>query len=206
MRDTVDRQRRAFWLKYLHQWHWISSAVCLIALVLFAGTGFTLNHAGSIEAAPKVEHRKATLPADVLATLAASGKSAPLPAPVRDWIDTRMHLSLAAKDADWSDDEVYLALPRPGGDAWLSIQRDSGEVEYEVTDRGWISYLNDLHKGRNTGAVWSWFIDIFALACLIFAITGLFLLKMHAAQRGATWPMVALGLVLPLVLVLLFIH
>jgi hypothetical protein len=32
------------------------------------------------------------------------------------------------------------------------------------------------------------------------------LLKMHAAQRGATWPLVALGLVLPLVLALLFIH
>jgi hypothetical protein len=79
-------------------------------------------------------------------------------------------------------------------------------VEYESTDRGWISYLNDLHKGRNAGAVWSWFIDIFALACLIFSITGLFLLKMHAGQRGATWPMVALGIVVPLVLAIIFIH
>ncbi|MBB3225778.1 hypothetical protein FHW69_000368 [Luteibacter sp. Sphag1AF] len=206
MRDTVDRQRRAFWLKHLHQWHWISSAVCLLALVLFAMTGFTLNHAGSIEAKPRVDHRQATLPPALLATLDARQKSAPLPAPVREWIQSQWHVSLNGRDADWSEDEIYLALPRPGGDAWLSIQRESGEVEYELTDRGWVSYFNDLHKGRNTGPVWSWFIDIFALACLIFAITGLFLLKMHAAQRGATWPMVALGLVLPLILILLFIH
>jgi hypothetical protein len=54
--------------------------------------------------------------------------------------------------------------------------------------------------------VWSAFIDVFALACLVFAVTGLVLLKMHAAQRGTTWPMVALGLVLPVVIALVFIH
>jgi len=42
-------------------------------------------------------------------------------------------------------------MPRPGGDAWLSIETDSGVLLYERTERGWISYLNDLHKGRNTG-------------------------------------------------------
>jgi hypothetical protein len=29
---------------------------------------------------------------------------------------------------------------------------------------------------------------------------------MHAAQRGATWPLVAFGLLLPLLLALVFIH
>ncbi len=43
------------------------------------------------------------------------------------------------------------ALPRPGGDAWLSVERDSGAISYEITDRGWIAYLNDLHKGRKPG-------------------------------------------------------
>jgi hypothetical protein len=47
---------------------------------------------------------------------------------------------------------------------------------------------------------------VFAFAALVFAVTGLFLLKMHATHRPATWPMVGLGLVLPLLLALLFIH
>ncbi|UPG86743.1 PepSY-associated TM helix domain-containing protein [Luteibacter aegosomatis] len=207
MRDTVDRQRRAFWLKHLHRWHWISSAVSLLVLLLFSVTGFTLNHAASIEASPRVERRDAVLADDLLKRLAhVEGKAAPLPATVADAVAARTGAEVAGRAADWSDDEVYVSLPRPGGDAWVSIDRETGEVRYESTDRGWLAYLNDLHKGRHTGPAWRWFIDVFALACVVFALTGLLLLKMHAGQRRMTWPMVALGFVLPLVVALLFIH
>jgi hypothetical protein len=40
-----DPRRRAFWLKHLYRWHWISSAACLIGMLLFTVTGLTLNHA-----------------------------------------------------------------------------------------------------------------------------------------------------------------
>jgi hypothetical protein len=63
-----------------------------------------------------------------------------------------------------------------------------------------------MHKGRNTGAVWSWFIDIFAVACVVFCITGFLILKYHAAKRPSTWPVVGFGIVLPIVLALLFVH
>jgi hypothetical protein len=207
MRKIQERSRRAFWLKHLHQWHWISSALCLIGLLLFAGTGFTLNHAARIEATPEVVQKSGHLPASLRPSLvASSARSATLSAELRDWLTTTMDLHVGQAEAEWNEDEIHLDLPRPGGDAWLSIARDTGEVTYERTDRGWISYLNDLHKGRNTGAVWSWFIDLFALACLVFSLTGLFLLKMHAGQRAATWPIVTLGIVIPLVLALIFIH
>jgi hypothetical protein len=103
-------------------------------------------------------------------------------------------------------DEAYLALPRPGGDGWVSIERATGEISYELTDRGWISYLNDLHKGRNAGRTWYWFIDVFAFACLIFAITGLFLLQLHSARRPATWPLVGVGLAIPVIIAIFFVH
>ena len=45
-----DNRRRAYWLKTLHEWHWVSSAICLVGMILFSITGFTLNHAGQIEA------------------------------------------------------------------------------------------------------------------------------------------------------------
>jgi hypothetical protein len=207
MRDTVDRHRRAFWLKHLHRWHWISSAISLVVLLLFSVTGFTLNHAGAIESSPHVLKREATLPDDLRSQLVDPGrKTAPLPAPVADFVEGHVGVRMAGRAADWSSDEVYVALPRPGGDAWVSIDRVTGDIQYELTERGWLAYANDLHKGRNTGPVWSWFIDVFALACVVFALTGLLLLKMHAGQRGMTWPMVALGFVLPVVIALLFIH
>src|SRR5690606_28411708 len=108
--------------------------------------------------------------------------------------------------AEWSEGEVYLPLPGPGRDDWRSIYRASGEVEYERTSLGAIAYLNDLHKRRNPGPAWSWFIDIFALALLVFTVTGLFLLQLHARQRRMTWPYVGLGLLVPVLLALLFIH
>ncbi|MBN9002590.1 MAG: PepSY-associated TM helix domain-containing protein, partial [Rhizobiales bacterium] len=95
---------------------------------------------------------------------------------------------------------------RRGGDAWLSIERDSGAVAYEVTDSGWIAYLNDLHKGRHTGKAWGWFIDLFAAVAIVFCLTGLLLLYLHANRRRATWPVVSMGLVIPALLVVLFIH
>jgi len=209
MDTTNQTQRRAYWLKTLHQWHWISSALCLLGMLLFSVTGITLNHAGQIEAKPRVTTRTAELPEAERAALAAAPgvKDSPLPADVRRWAAKALAVDVPADAAvEWSPEEAYVALPRPGGDAWLRIDRSSGEAEYELTDRGWVSYFNDLHKGRHTGTAWSWFIDIFAAAALLFSITGLFILKMHAANRPTTWPIVGLGIVIPVVLALLFIH
>lgn len=207
-RAPAKKSNRAFWLRQIRQWHWISSALCLIGMLAFAVTGITLNHAGQIAAKPKVAHARAELPGELRAQLAAGPETAkaPLPAPVRAWVGKAVSASLPAAPADWSKEEVYLALPRPGGDAWVSVDRETGAVEYERTTRGAVSLLNDLHKGRNTGPAWGWFIDVFAGACVLFCATGLLLLYLHAHARKSTWPLVGAGLVIPLLLFLLFIH
>lgn len=203
-----NKARRAWWLKQLHSWHWISAAVSLIGMLLFAITGITLNHAASITATPDVTEASASLPAPLLAQLEAdpADEHAPLPAPVAAHLAKAVKLDPAGRAAEWSEDEVYIGMPGPGRDAWISIDRATGDVMSEITDRGWISYLNDLHKGRNTGDAWFWFIDVFAVACVVFTITGLFLLQLHAKHRPSTWPIVGLGLVIPVALALFFIH
>lgn len=209
MNSQPASRRRAYWLKTLHQWHWISSALCLLGMLLFAVTGLTLNNASIIPASTTVISRDMQLPVPLLAQLNAvdrENKDTPVPLAVAQWLDGEVQASVAGSRPEWSSDELYVSLPRPGGDAWLSIDLTDGAVEYEQTDRGWIAYLNDLHKGRHTGTAWSWFLDIFSVACLIFSITGLVLLQLHAGQRAATWPMVGLGVVIPVVLALIFIH
>lgn len=211
--SAPDNRRRAYWLKTLHEWHWVSSALCLIGMILFAVTGFTLNHASQIESKPKITTLRASVDAAQRERLAQQAGEivktrkgrAELPAELQAWAKKNWQLDTPG-EAEWSAEEIYLSLPRPGGDAWMRLNLDDGEVEYERTDRGWISYLNDLHKGRHTGVAWSWFIDIFAGAALVFSLTGLFILKMHAGNRPFTWPMVGMGLVIPVLLALLFIH
>ena len=191
----------------MHSWHWVSAAVSLTAMLLFSVTGITLNHAASIAAKPMVATRSGSLPAALLPALGASAPSnAPLPARIAVAVSTATGLDTAGRPAEWSDGEVYVALPRPGGDAWVSIDRRTGAISAEVTDRGWISYLNDLHKGRNAGTAWFWFIDIFAAACILFTLTGLLLLQLHARHRPATWPIVAAGLAAPVLIVILILH
>jgi hypothetical protein len=194
------------WLGTLRQWHWISSALCLVGMLLFAVTGITLNHAGQIEAKPQITSQQAQLPAELQTALQEKAPSQGLPLALRQWLENELSIRLDGRDAEWSDGELYIGMPRPGGDAWLSLDIESGELEYERTDRGWIAYLNDLHKGRNTGTAWSWFIDIFSVACVVFSLSGLLLLQRYAPNRPSTWPLIGLGLVIPVLLAILFIH
>ncbi|WP_294336568.1 PepSY-associated TM helix domain-containing protein [uncultured Sphingomonas sp.] len=200
------RRWRSWYLKQLHTWHWVSAAISLVAMLLFSVTGITLNHAATISATPVTVERDGTLPASLLPQLAGKSGDAALPDAVADAVQSAVKLDAHGKPGEWSDGEVYVALPRPGGDGWVSIDRTSGAITAEVTDRGWISYLNDLHKGRNSGAAWFWFIDIFAAACILFTLTGLLLLQLHARHRPSTWPIVIAGLVLPVLITVFLIH
>ena len=187
----------------------MSAALSLAGLIVFAATGITLNNAAWIEASPKIESLTTTMPEEVLAVLAEQADHSdrgPLPGRAEQWLNKQLSIRIQGRAAEFSPDEVYVALPEPGADAWLAVDLSNGEVEYERSARGWVAYFNDLHKGRNTGIAWSWFLDIFAVACLVFAISGLFLMTMHAANRRGTWPLTGLGILLPLLLMLLWVH
>ncbi len=205
---AAQANRRAQWMRQLRQWHWISGAVSLISMLLFAITGITLNHSAAIEAKPQVTTEEGTLAAPLIEALASEPRSGRkgVSQTLATAIGTAVGVDVAGREAEWSESEAYIALPRPGGDAWVSVDRESGAVTYEKTDRGWISYLNDLHKGRHTGSAWSLFIDVFAAASVVFCITGLLLLQMYAKGRSLTWPLVGVGLGLPVLLALFLIH
>ncbi|MBU1346839.1 MAG: PepSY-associated TM helix domain-containing protein [Alphaproteobacteria bacterium] len=199
---------RAFWLKQLHRWHWISAGLSLAGMLLFAITGITLNHAAQIPAEPVTVQTTATLPAPLLARLSDIPETTtdPVPDAIARWASSELNAPVAGRPTETEADEIYVALPGPGADGWLTIDRTTGEAVHETTSRGWVAYLNDLHKGRDTGPVWYWFIDVFAVACVVFAITGLTLLWLHARNRASTWPLVGLGVAIPVIIALIFIH
>jgi len=134
---------RAVWLRNLHRWHWISSALCLLGMLLFSATGITLNPSSQIESKPVVARQKASVPPLLRAELqrfAAThdGAKAALPAAADAGLRHAWSLDADGRLAEWSLDEVYLPLPKAGGDAWLRIGLEDGAAEYERTDRGWI--------------------------------------------------------------------
>lgn len=189
-----------------HTLHWMSAAVCFAVLLLFTITGITLNHAAAIGANPIVSKHDATVPEALRAGLGAEADQGSLSPELSQWIEREFGIAVARANAEWSEEELYLAAPGPGRDAWVSIDRTTGDAKAEFTDRGWVAYFNDLHKGRNTGLAWTIFIDITAAAFVFFSVTGLILLQIQARQRRSTWPLVADGTVLMLVLMIFFIH
>jgi uncharacterized protein len=207
-----ESKRRAVWLKRMHEWHWISSAIALLGLLFFALTGFTLNHASSFESTnQQYAVQRRDIPAALVQALRADveaygeGEAEPTEALVK-WIKEAYSIETSHRTADWKADEIMMALERPGGNAWLKLDLTRSVAEYHVSNAGWIAYLNDLHKGRHTGTVWSWFIDLIVVACVIFAITGFVILKMHATNRRMTWPLVGFGILVPVLIAALFIH
>lgn len=187
------------------KWHWISSALSLIGMLFFAATGITLNNAGYLESSvPAVIQHSATLPPHIL--LQINTQKPALPDSLKAWVRESWGIALAPKSMEWRDEEVFVELKRPGVDASLSIDRKTGVMQYEADDHGWVAFFNDLHKGKNAGPVWGWFINLIGLGCLIFSITGLLILQVHAKSRWSIWPITGLGLVLPLLAVLLFVH
>jgi hypothetical protein len=201
-------QRRNQWLLRLLRWHWISSALALPALLLFTVTGITLNHSADIPSSHRVTELAGVLPAFQLAELRelSAAESPVMPLVLRDWLGQALDSSPGHGQPEWSARELYIAFPRPGGDAWLSVDLGSGELIYEETDRGWIAWANDLHKGRNTGVWWVGFIDVFAGISLVFCLTGFGILWIHARERASVWPVAGLGLLVPVLLAVLTIH
>jgi hypothetical protein len=189
-----------------HWLHWTSAAICLAALLLISITGITLNHASAIGGEPVVTKREARLPQPLMGLVGGEDAPVRVPGPIVDWLDSEFDVDVARASVEWSDDELYVSAPGPGRDAWVSVDRATGAAQFEATDRGWLAYFNDLHKGRNTGIVWWIFIDVVAAACLFFSITGLILLQVQARQRKSTWPLVGSGVLIMVVVMVLFAH
>lgn len=190
----------------MHSWHWISAAICLAALLLFCITGITLNHASAIGAQPAVTKGSASVPEKLRPLLDGEHAQGTLPDALADWIEDQFDIDTDDASVEWSAEELYVSAPGPGRDAWVMFDRASYAVTSEITDRGWVAYFNDLHKGRNTGLVWKVFIDVVAAACVFFSLTGLLLLWIQARQRTATWPLVSLGVAVVVALMILFAH
>jgi hypothetical protein len=74
------------------------------------------------------------------------------------------------------DRECMVTFKGPGYAADAFIDRATGRYDLTETYHGVIAVINDLHKGRDTGKVWSLVIDLSAVLMTVISLTGLVLL------------------------------
>jgi hypothetical protein len=102
----------------------------------------------------------------------------------------QIHGALADFRVD--DSECVISFKGPGYAADAFIDRESGHYRLTETYHGFVALINDLHKGRDTGLVWSVVIDVSAVLMTVISLTGLVLL-FYLKLRRIPGLIVALG-------------
>lgn len=167
------------------RWLHIYLSMFSLAIVLFFSvTGITLNHPdwffSAAESSREAEGEISPRWLHVEETAAA--KTPADPARQVSQLEIVEHLrtihSIRGALADFRVDEseCVVSFKGPGYAADAFIDRESGHYRLTETYHGMIAVINDLHKGRDTGPVWSVLIDVSAVLMTVIALTGLALL------------------------------
>ena len=198
--------RKSFYY-YCRLLHIYSSTALFTLLMFFCLSGFFLNHLDSFGGQYTDEQIEIALTEfgvgftqDELDSIAQGKGSKPLEQ-ILAGLHGYGHLPKAKSvEADVEMGELIIDFDLPAGYATAVISVESQMLVLDYRQGDWLAVINDLHKGRHTGAVWSWVIDLSALLMILFALTGLVILFQNRRQRGiATWLLIA-GSVTPLII------
>ena len=100
-------------------------------------------------------------------------------------------------------DQDHLMIYLKGGHIYLDM--GSGEMTLtKIRNRPFFNELNYLHYNKPK-KLWTWFSDAFALALILMAITGLFLIKGKKGITGRGAWLTALGIIIPAIFLILYL-
>jgi len=142
-------------------------------LFFFAATGITLNHQDKMNGEPKVTRFSGHVDAALVATSVGTHvNQAQVVAQLIGAHTIKGHLS----DFRVDDDMLTVSFKGPGYTADAFIDRKTATYDLTETRMGLVAIINDLHKGRDTGAVWAQLIDLSAVLMMLVSMTGLTLI------------------------------
>jgi hypothetical protein len=161
-------------------------------VLFFAVTGLTLNHTEWFDS-----QQKTTTTTGVLETT-------PLKQPDKLAIVEQLRklpgVHGAVDSVIVDDDQITVSFKGAGYSADAAIQRKDGSYSLVETRSGFVAVMNDLHKGRDTGAVWSWVIDISAVLLTLVSLTGLVLILLLYKRRTKGLLTLAAGAIVAILL------
>jgi uncharacterized protein len=177
----------AHWSRWLHIY---LSMVSFTILLFFAVTGITLNHQSALSGEVKPHRYTGSLDGSWL-KLPNSSKGLIVAA-----FRQRHGVKAALTDFRVDDDQVQVSFKGAGYAADGFIERATGNYELMETRLGFVAVINDLHKGRDTGSVWSGIIDVSAALMTVVSLTGLLLICfLHKKVRAGLYAL-AIGTML----------
>jgi uncharacterized protein len=176
----------------------------LASVLFFSVTGLTLNHpdwffAGaerSVQAEGRMDPKwlrggATAAPSGLPQESDPAGQVAKLE--VVEYLRTAHGVRGALADFQVDETQCVVSFKSPGYAADAFIDRASGRYDVTQTYQGVVAVRNDLHKGRDSGFVWSVLIDVSAVVLTLIALTGLVLLFYLKLRRGPGLVVILIG-------------
>ena len=177
------RRRTAIVSRWLHLY---LSLFSFAVVLFFAATGLTLNHPDWFANQVRTVQHEGWLPAAMLGDKLA----------VAETLRKTWKLQGAVSEFRVEDAQISLSFRGPGYAADAFIEKPGGKYQLTETRNGIVAVMNDLHKGRDTGAKWSWVIDLSAGLLVVVSLTGLMLIFFLTKKRTRGLIVTVVGLVL----------
>jgi len=164
--------------------------VSFAILLFFAVTGLTLNHQSALTGIPRPKVFTGSLVASWLKAPAAHQQE------IITMLRARHGIKADLSDFRIDDDQVQISFKGPGYSADGFADRRSGKYELNENRLGLVAVINDLHKGRDTGKVWSGVIDISAILMVLVSLSGLVLIFFLQKKLRSGLVALAIGTIL----------
>ena len=185
----LARKRR---LAALIRWLHIYLSMLSFALVFFfAVTGLTLNHADRFGDQTRTQQEKGSMD---LSWVKEPDTLKIAKLQIVEYLRNKHGIKAAMSDFRIDDSQIGVSFKGPGFAADAFIDRATGAYDLTRTSAGFVGIINDLHKGRDTGKVWSVLIDVSAVLLTLVSLTGLLLLLFLKKRRISGLLVAALGL------------
>jgi hypothetical protein len=115
---------------------------------------------------------------------------------IAEYFRNKYHVKGAVSDFRIDDSQISVSYRGPGYESDAYITRETGGYELSQTRGSFIAFMNDLHKGRDTGTAWSLIIDVSAIFLVLISLSGLILLLFIKKKRMSGIILAIVGLFL----------
>jgi hypothetical protein len=171
--NSERRQRTPWEIAFFTQcrrWHGYLSAFAFLVLMFFSATGILLNHPdwlSSDEPPVKLAQTRVTS-----AEIAAARRTTDFGKALGATLSRHAALVGVYASADIEGRQALLRFEGVKGTSDVTLDLTSGVAQVRVKKADMVAMLDDLHRGKNAGAIWQAVIDISAALILTLSLVG----------------------------------
>jgi len=162
---------KASFYRQSRDWHGYLSAFAFLALIFFSITGLLLNHPEWTPTHGEPVSKDLTVqltPAEMGAAAAAADPARALARAVGG----KTNLLGVYQSGEVIDGESLVRLEGVKGSSDIVVDMATGEAQVTVQRARLIDTINELHRGKNSGAAWKAVIDASAIVVLALSVIG----------------------------------